>query len=369
MDIADLRASIPPLETTAYCNWGATGPCPEAVIAAGEEFQRYHEHEVVREADPYPVAWEHYDATRETVAEFLNADPVEIALTGSTADGLGRFLGAIEWAEGDVVVTTDVEHPASDLPLARLERVHDVEVRTVETDDGFLPPERLREAAADARLVAFSAIDWLYGCRQPVAELVDAAHDAGALALVDAVQSVGQTPVDVREWGADAVAAAGHKWLLGTWGAGFLYVREALAETLEPAQIGYRGVEDPTAHEYEWTAGAGRFEIGTANVGTYAALQESMEIADSIGVARIEDRIERLTDRLKAAIPADRLWSPERFHSGLVTVSVDDAEGTVEQLQADGVIVRSLPTDGVVRVSLHAVNTTEHVDRVAAALS
>jgi len=369
MDIADLRAEIPPLETTAYCNWGATGPCPESVLAAADDFQRYHEHEVTTEEDPYPVAWDHYEATREAVADLLGADAEEVALTGSTADGLGRFLGAFDWDADDVVVTTDVEHPASDLPLARLERVHGIEVRVVETDDGYLAPERLHEAARGATLVAFSGIDWLYGCRQPVGDLVDAAHDAGALALVDAVQCVGQMGVDVHEWGADAVAAAGHKWLMGTWGSGFLYVERELAESLAPAQIGYRGVTEPTAEAYEWKPGATRFEVGTENVGAAAALQESVATVQSVGLSTVEDRIETLTDRLKAEIPDERLWSPRAYHSGLVTVAVADADATVDRLQDAGVIVRSLPTEGTVRVSLHAVNTEEHVDRVAAALA
>lgn len=88
-------------------------------------------------------------------------------------------------------------------------------MRVVETDQGRIDRDAYLAAVADAELVCFSAVTWTHGTRLPVADLVDIAHDAGALALVDAVQVPGQLPMDVREWGADVVAAAGQKWLLG----------------------------------------------------------------------------------------------------------------------------------------------------------
>jgi selenocysteine lyase/cysteine desulfurase len=146
-------------------------------------------------------------------------------------DGINRIACALPWEPGDAVVRTDLEHPAGILPWQRLARQRDVEVRVVGSEAGRLDLDAYREAVDGAALVCLSALTWNYGTHLPVAELVDVAHDAGALVLVDAVQVPGQAPMDVGEWGADAVAAAGHKWLLGLWGAGFLYVEESAAST------------------------------------------------------------------------------------------------------------------------------------------
>jgi selenocysteine lyase/cysteine desulfurase len=203
----------------------------------------------------------------------------------------------------------------------------------------------------------------------PVRELVEIAGDAGAFTLVDAVQTPGQRPMDVHEWGADAVAAAGHKWLLGPWGAGFLYVDSETASDLVPGSIGYRSVRTPTAPEIEFKPGAPRFEIGSSTPATHAGLIEAIDAIEEVSIETIEARIETLTDRLKAGIDDDRLLSPERFESGLVTIDAKNPEATVERLRERGIVVRSLPAPEAVRVSVHAVSTAGEIDRVIDALT
>ncbi|MDL0120039.1 aminotransferase class V-fold PLP-dependent enzyme [Halobacterium salinarum] len=88
-------------------------------------------------------------------------------------------------------------------------------------------------------MACFSAVTWTHGTQLPVADLVDIAHEAGAFALVDAVQVPGQLPMDVGGWEADAVAAAGHEWLFGLWGGGFLYIDRQAADSLLPTRVGY----------------------------------------------------------------------------------------------------------------------------------
>jgi selenocysteine lyase/cysteine desulfurase len=203
----------------------------------------------------------------------------------------------------------------------------------------------------------------------PGAELVDIAHDAGAFALVDAVQVPGQRPMDLSTWGADAVAATGHKWLLGLWGGGFLYVDSDAVEQLQPRTVGYRSVETPTADPFTFESGARRFEVGSANPAPHVALAEAVETIDAVGVDAIESRIHRLAGRLGEQLPADRLLSPATPESGLVTIDVEQPEATVERLRSEGIVVRSLPDPSAVRASIHAVNTAQEVDRLADALA
>jgi len=364
----ELRADIPALQDGIYMNYGAHGPSPRYVVSAAREFLVEHEYESPVGADPYGTAFGAFDTVRERVADFVGASADEIALTESTSAGINAVADGLGLAPGDTVVRTDLEHPAGTLPWGRLER-DGIEVRVVGTDAGRLDREAFKTAVDGAEVVCFSALTWTHGTRLPVADLVDIAHDAGAFVLVDAVQVPGQLPMDVTEWGADAVAAAGHKWLLGLWGGGFLYVDREAARTLAPRTVGYRSVETPTADPFEYAAGARRFEVGSANPAPHVALAEAIATVSAMGVGRIEDRIHGLAARLTDAVPSERVLSPSTPESGLVTVDVDDPEATVDRLAGEGIVVRSLPEPSAVRASVHAVNTEREVDRLAAALS
>ena len=365
---AELRADIPALQNGVYMNYGAHGPSPRYVVSAAQEFLVKHEYDSPVGADPYGMAFDAFDDVRTRVASFVGALSEEIALTESTTAGINAVADGLELGAGDVVVRTDVEHPAGTLPWQRLER-EGVKVRVVETTAGRIDTAAFKKAVADADVACFSAITWTHGTRLPVSELVDIAHDAGAFALVDAVQVPGQLPMDVSAWGADAVAAAGHKWLLGLWGGGFLYVDSDVAEQLQPRTIGYRSVETPTADPFAFKSGARRFEVGSANPAPHVALSEAIDTVSAVGVDRIESRIHRLAARLGDQLPADRLLSPTTPESGLVTIDVAEPEATVERLASEGIVIRSLSDPPAVRASIHAVNTETEVDRLADALA
>lgn len=367
MNPEDLRADVPALQEGVYLNFGAHGPSPRYVVEAAEAFIQRHEYDAPVNDDPYRTAFEAFDRTRDRLASFVGADPDEIALTESTSAGINAIANAIDWQPGDIVVRTDLEHPAGILPWQRLEQ-EGIEVRVVETDRGRIDRDDFAAAVEDATLATFSAVTWTHGTRLPVGDLADIAHDAGALTLVDAVQVPGQLPMDVAEWNADIVAAAGHKWLLGLWGGGFLYVARDVAESLDPRTVGYRSVDTPTATPYEFATGARRFEVGSANPAPHVALREAVDVIQEIGVARIRDRIQQLSTRLVENLPPSRLYSPRPPESGLVTIAVDDPGATVARLDAEGIVVRALPGLDAIRASVHAVNTTRDVDRLLTAL-
>ena len=362
MDAETLRSECPAYESCTYLNTGATGPSPRRVVEAVGEFERHHQFESPGGEGPYQAAFDQLAETREQVASLFGTDISRVALTRNTVEGINHVAGAIDWAEGDVVVRTDLEHPAGVLPWQRLRRERGISIRELSTEQGRLDLEEVRAAVEGARLVCLSSIVWNYGTRLPVSEVVDIAHDAGALVLVDAVQSVGQHPVDVESWGADFVAASGHKWLLGPWGSGMLYVAEP--ERFEPNRIGYFSVEmDGEREGYRFRPSARRFELGTTAVAAYAGLETAVETLRSVGLERVEGRIERLTGRLEAGL-GDRLVSPAGARSGLVAFAADDPEELVERLSETGIEIRTIPEPHACRVSVHAVNTAEDVDHL-----
>lgn len=368
MDPDALRADIPAVDGLVYLNTGASGPSPRRVVeAAATELER-HAYDAPGGEGPYPYAFDGFDETRAAVASHVGVDAADVALTQSTADGIARVAGALDWGEGDAVVRTDAEHPAGVLPWERLREARGVEVRTVPTDRGRVDRDAYREAVRGARLVCLSAVTWTTGARLPVAELVAEARDAGARTLVDAVQVPGQLPIDARGWGADFVAAAGHKWLLAPWGAGFLYVAPEAAADLSPVQVGYMSVDEPDAAVPALRAGARRLELGTASPAPYAGLREALSLVEEIGYDAIRSRIERLTDRLKDGL-GDRLVGPRGYESGLVAFDAagEDPAAAVERLRREGIVVRDLPT-GDLRASVHAFNTESDVDALLTAL-
>ncbi|WP_115862856.1 aminotransferase class V-fold PLP-dependent enzyme [Halorussus litoreus] len=373
MNPTDLRNDIPALDRTTYFNTGAAGPSPTCVTDAIEDCLERHEYESPAAEGMYPFAFDVFDETRQTVADHLGANAAEIALTQSTTDGINRVAAALDWEDGDTVVRTDLEHSSGILPWKRL-RGRGVDVEVVGTEGGRLDVDAMAEAVRDAKLVVLSSVTWTHGTRLPIPEVAEMAHDAGALVLVDAVQSPGQVPVDVREWDADFVAGAGHKWLLGPFGAGFVHVSPGAETHLEPAHIGYRSVEDPNAEDYAYEPGAHRLEVGTVSPAPYAGLSEAVRTIEELGYDTIQRRVEGLTDRLKEGIADSetaRLLSPREYETGLVSFAVEDPdpEAFVEDLADDGVQIRSLPNpDGAVRASVHVFNTEDDVEELVAQL-
>ena len=371
MDPETLRADIPALSECIYLNTGASSPSPRRVVDAATAFEEHQQFDAPCGEGVYGAATDARDSARETVAAHLGATPEEVALTDSTVDGVNHVAASIDWEPGDVVVRTDLEHPAGELPWARMRDLHGVEVRELSTDRGRLDLDDLKEAVADARLLCLSSLSWNYGTRLPVAEAVDIAHDAGAQVLVDAVQSPGQMPVDVTEWGADFLAGSGHKWLLGPWGAGFLYVDRDALETLEPRRIGYFGADTEEAADgtvdYTFNPDASRFEFGTDTVSPHVGLETAIETIEAVGLDTVQDRVAELTGRLKEGL-GDRLLSPRDYESGLVTFAADDPDAVVDRLAEAGVQIRSVPDPHACRVSVHVFNTAEDIDTLLAEL-
>lgn len=366
--LSELRADIPALTDRTYFNWGASGPSPRTVVSSSNAALEYHEFQAPTGAGMYPVADEIFESARKSIAKLLGVSPTEIALTQSTTEGINRVATSIDWDPGDVIVTTDLEHAAGRLPWTRLEAAAGIEVRVLETDQGQIDLDALERAVRDAELLCVSAIDWIYGRTHPVTEMVEIAHEHDTLALVDAVQAPGQRPVDLQAWNADFVAGAGHKWMLGPWGAGYLFVSEALTAALEPIHVGYRSVSAASGGRYELHDDAKRFELGTMSPGPFVGFQTAIEIIQQVGLDTIRDRIQTLRSRFVDGIPENRLRSPPESPTGLVTIQASNPESVVEELDSKGFSVRALPLPDSIRVSIHATNTEAEIDALHSAL-
>jgi L-cysteine/cystine lyase len=354
-DAASFRAQFPVLERLAYLNAGTTGPVP---ARAAEAVHR----EVDRETGGGRCGRPYIDAVNEMAARaragyarVLGADPDEVALTGSTTDGVNTVLAALDLREGDEILTTDEEHPGLLAPLGRARRRHGITVRVV-------PFDRIREQVSPStRLIACSHVSWVSGKVMDAAALVR----TGVPVLLDAAQAIGAVPVDVHELGCDCYAASGQKWLCGPEGSGCLFVRrERLDELLIPWP-GYGSLADPAnALEFEPAEGAARFDHGFPPAVRSAWVLASLDVFEQAGWEWVYERAASLAEWLARELTAAGLEVWPRGRSTLVSWEVEDPGAEVERLAAAGFIVRSIPSHDLVRASVGAWSSEEELARL-----
>ena len=304
---------------------------------------------------------------REAAARLVNAGPDDVALTQNTTHGMNLGVAAIDWREGDEVISTSTEHPGCLMPLHAAARRFGAKVNLIS------PPvtaEKIEAALTPrTRLIALSHVDWTNGGVLPLAPICALARDRGVLTLVDGAQSVGNILVDVPATGADMYAFTGHKWVLGPEGMGALYVRPDLA--VHSPNVGYLSLASPadfdTHGDYELRPGARRFEASTmsaALAGGFAEAARGVLERGEDGFEQIRRRADRLTDGL-SELPDVTLRSPRPAQSGLVSFEIGgvEAKDASERLLSEHFVVRYVPGHrSYVRASTHLFNTEEELD-------
>ena len=349
----DLRAEFPVLDRIEYLNAGTTGPVPrrgyDAALAA-----------LRRQLEQGRSGHAFFDALlagvellRGRIAALVGAELGELALTGSTTDGVNAALAALELGPGDEVLTSDEEHPGVLAPLGRLRKRAGVAVRTV-------PFARLTdEVGPRTRVVATSHVSWKTG------SVVDAAGLAAtdALVLLDGAQGLGAVPVDVRELGCDFYAASGQKWLCGPNGLGYLYARAELIPELPAPWPSYGNLTEPARGlEFELHPDARRLALGLPAAHHVDWALAALDVLEDAGLPVLYERAADLADGL-----AERLGARvrPRGRSTLVAWEVDDPEAEVARLEAEGYAIRDLPGTGTVRASVGAWSSEAALERLA----
>jgi len=374
------RALFADLEPFAYLNHAAISPPSSEVRRAVQAV--LEDYATIGGVPAFGHWREQRERLRERLARLIGARPAELGFMPSTTRAVVDAALSLPWRAGDRIVCLRGEFPTNVTPWQRAAQTFDLEVAMLEAD-GFRTEAGLEaldaELAKGARLVAVSAVQFQTGLRMPLEEIAQRAHAAGAEVFVDAIQAIGVVPFDVRALDVDYVACGSHKWLMGTEGAGFLFVRDGLE--LVPRTAGWLSHEDALRFLFE---GPGHlrydrplksdptlFESGAINALGFAALEASVAAIESIGVDGIFEHVQRYHDALEPAL-AERGFTSERhptLRSGIL--SAVPPEGTdlsqlVKSLGALGVAV-SQP-DGRLRFAPHWPNALSEVPRVVRAL-
>jgi selenocysteine lyase/cysteine desulfurase len=280
---------------------------------------------------------------------------------------------ALPLVAGDVVVTPDLEFPANVYPWAAAARTRGLEYRRIPLRDGVLDEDTLHRALEDraVKCVSVSWVGFANGYRVDLAALGRACRQRGVYFVVDAIQGLGPCTIDVSKLEIDILACGGQKWLLSPWGAGFVYVRQELATTLDPPMVSWmaaRGTDDfgkLTDYDFEWRDDARRYEFVTLPFQDFAGMNSSLELFMELGPARVAAHITGLADevvswsqdaRVPLVTPTDR-----SRRAGIVCVKPRDAASVSARLREAGVVHSY--REGGIRLSPHIYNTSDEIRR------
>jgi len=308
-----------------------------------------------------------YDGVRAAAARLITSKPEEIALVKNTSEGIATIAVGLDWKPGDRIVLFREEFPANLYPWQRL-AAQGVETTWLSIYD---PLEKIDEACRGARLLTISFVQFLSGYRAPVREIGEICRRRGCIYFLDAIQGLGVFPLDVRECQIDALAADGHKWLLGPEGCGVLYISQELQERVTPVEFGWTnvaGYKDYASRDMSLRPDAGRYECGTLNTIGCFGLRASIEFLLEVGVERIGPAVQALGDRIDEGV---RAKGYETMHertpetgAGIVSFRKADVDPVqiVTQLYSRG--IAAAPRAGWVRTSPHFYIAPADIDRV-----
>lgn len=335
--------------------------------------QRYLDERVEKGVD-WDNWVDHNEALRRSLARLLGAGADEIALTTSASAGLNALASALYFSEPrNKVIITDLEFPTN-AQIWYAQALRGARVERLPARDGVVELAQFARAIDDETLlVATSHVGYRNGCRLDVSALAELAHRRGAYLLIDDFQSTGTSRLMPHALGADFVVGGTFKYLLGTAGIAFLFVREPLLEKLTPTATGWFAQRDIFAMDvtaYRPSPTARRFEAGTPPVlNTYAAAA-GLEILHEVALGPIEARIAELTEAIKSEARAAgyRLATPTEpsRHGAMIAIRTHDEQRLVAELLARNIVTSH--RDGNVRVAPHFYNDWSDIERLFRAL-
>lgn len=352
-----------------YLNHAAVAPWPTrtamAVVNFAEENRR-------RGAQRYPSWLIVEQRLRERLQRLIGARSAdEIALLKNTSEGLSVIAHGLDWRPGDNVIIPAREFPSNRVVWESLAE-YGVQVRAVDLYASDDPEAALLQALdAHTRLMSVSAVQYDTGLRLDLARLGRACEAAEVLFCVDAIQSLGALPLDVRAIRADFVVADGHKWLLGPEGLALFYCRRELFGRLRLRQFGWHMVEhmgDYDRRDWAPASTARRFECGSPNMLGIHALEASLSLLEELGADAIAEKVldntAYLIEQLSHSTAFDLVTpaAPAR-HAGIVSLRprTADIQDLHRRLMAAGVVCAV--RNGALRFSPHFHTPREQLAR------
>lgn len=327
------------------------------------------------------------DAIRETAAAFIGAAREEIAFAKNGTEGINMIASGIRWHEGDEVILADLEFHSNYVPWKRLAEQGKIKLVVLRTDaSGVISIRQLEQLITPrTRLITVSHLPNASGALQPIQEICDMASRKGILTLVNASQTLGLVPLDMRALPCDFLVACGRKWLRGPEGSGIVFIRKAQIESITPAFTGWGGTTwDFQTNEISFLSTAKRLEAGCPIIPAILGLGTALEVAQEAGVAAIYRRVKHLTsftlEKLRT-IPGVEIYGPQDETDRLAIIPFNikgvSPDAITAFLERHAVIIEAgtfmantlLQQYGIermARISPHYFNTEQEIERAIA---
>jgi len=394
LDIQKIRADFPILDRQVnpgvplvYLDSTATSQKPLQVLDAMDDYYRHSNANIHRGIHALAEeATAAYESARERIAVFIGAaTPKEVIYTRNTTESINLVVqtwGRANLDSGDVVILTEMEHHSNLVPWQILAAERNLRLEFISvTSDGLLDLESYAELLKlDPKMVSFTHMSNVLGTINPAREIIQLAHSAGAVTLVDAAQSVPHLPVDVQALEADFLVFSGHK-MCGPTGVGILYGRQELLEAMPPFLGGGEMIKRVELRSFTNNELPHKFEAGTPAIAEAIGLGAAVDYLSEIGMDAIEQHEQEIItyalERLEE-IPGVRIFGPEAQYKGGVaafTLPEAHAHDISQILDSNGVAVRAghhcaMPLHNkfgiaaTARASFYLYNTTEEVDKL-----
>lgn len=361
---ASCRKEFPVTEKYIYLDHAGVAPGSLRVKKAIETFLS---ESVEGGAFYYPKWLQQLAGVRRACGRLINSDPGEIAFVKNTSHGLSIVAEGLDWSPGDNVLIYEKEFPSNIYPWVNLRR-KGVELRIIPSRGGSMGLDEIEKLMdSRTRLLSISSVQFSNGFRIDLGKVGDLCTGRNVLLCVDAIQSLGVLPMDVKENRIDFLSADAHKWLLGPEGIGIFYCRKELAERINPPLIGWKSVRNELAFDqpdFSLRTDALRFEEGSMNLMGIFGLGAAVDLLLEAGIPNIQERVLGLGDLIikEAQARGFRLLTPKARNArgGNVTFTGNfDPETMRDNLREKGIMVNA--RGGGLRISPHFYNIDEEI--------
>lgn len=358
-----------------YFNTASLGASPKSVVNALNEW-------TIKLETSGETGHEHGIETNKKIAQLLNCDVSEIAITRNTTESINSIAHSLPLNKGDEVIMTKDEHVGGAQPWVALMKEKGISIKLVDLDySGENNFEVFKKAiSGKTKAVMFSHVTCSTGMILPAKEIVDLCRSKNIYTCVDGAQAVGMIDVNLKEINPDFYAGSGHKWLFGPKGTGILFINKNLLPQLNPVYVGAYSDKkfDLNNLELEFVQTAQREEYGTRNTALTMAFGESIDFINKIGIKKIEERGKQLASYFKSELQQNKnieLLTPVNDkHSGsIVTFKIKGKD--YKQIQNELQQKHSFRLRGIyenkldaLRISCSIINSENEINQLVAVI-
>lgn len=384
-DITAIKKEFPiydNIPNLVYLDSGATALKPKCVLDKMNEY--YSTYGVNIHRGVYSLSYQatdEYDKARDIVAKFINSEFKEVVFTKNVSDALNKICLMLEnkLDKDDEVISSELEHHSSVLPWMKACERRNAKLKYIPlNEEGRITVENFKKVLTDkTKIVAITLVSNVMGYLTPIKEIIDLAHEKGALVIVDAAQAIQHFKIDVKELNCDFLAFSGHK-AMGPTGIGVLYGKKKILKTLQPIDFGGDMNEEVDLYNVEIKDIPFRFETGTPPIAEAIGLGKALEFITDLGLENIHkyerqlhtyainklNEIEGITIYNKTSDVGIISFNVNGVHPHDAATFFDEANICIRAgHHCAQLITKWLKCVGTLRASIYIYNTYEDIDK------